>query len=148
MVRPFEQRRNKLNFTVSSRMGKSCYCKYIFLLLTPGLIRLCVDYFLIFLIFMHVCEVRYRISVIIVFVSSCIINCHFSTQSSQLCGYNFLENKHMHLIITCIILLYRIPQRPIHQLFSYFAWKQPSSSKITKVNFVFRKPVGSNPLNF
>ena len=54
----------------------------------------------------------------------------------------------MHLIITCIILLYRIPQRPIHQLFSYFPWKKPSSSKITKVNFVFRKPVGSNPLNF
>ena len=70
MVRPFEQRRNKLNLTVSSRMGKSCCRKYIFLLLTPGLIRLCVDYFLTFLIFVHVCEVRYRIFVIIVFVSS------------------------------------------------------------------------------
>ena len=48
MVRQFEQRRNERNLTVSSRIGKSCYRKNIFLLLTHGLIRFCVDYFLIF----------------------------------------------------------------------------------------------------
>ena len=48
-VRTLERRQNELNLTVSSKMGKLFYCKNIFLSLSLGLIRLCVDDFPIFL---------------------------------------------------------------------------------------------------
>ena len=113
-IRTLERRRNELNLTMSSRMGKLFYCEIIFLLLSLGLI-LCDD-FPIF--FMHACEVGHRICYYC-FCQLCYINCHFNEQSSQLCVYNFLEKKHA----SEVVLLYGISLGSIRQLFNYFAWR-------------------------
>ena len=108
-VRTLERRQNELNLTVSSKMGKLFYCKNIFLSLSLGLIRLCVDDFPIFLCMSFYCFCQ----------QLCYINCHFSEQSSQLCVYNFLEKKHA----SEVVLLYGISLGSIRQLFNYFAWR-------------------------
>ena len=90
-IRTLERRRNELNLTMSSRMGKLFYCENIFLLLSLGLI-LCDD-FPIF--FMHACKVGLG-SVIIVFVS-CVILTAILMSNPLNCVFTIFLRRNMHL---------------------------------------------------